>query len=97
MTEKLGFINVWVESTHTQHTCTQATNSCISAWTTFLSNSFRSVASLACKTKSKEPDAHETSAYACVMCVMRDKSKIEESDESHLIRAGGSENRVGEG
>ena len=28
---------------------------------------------------------------------MKDKSKIEESDESHLSWAGGSENRVGEG
>ena len=28
---------------------------------------------------------------------MRDKSKIEESDESHLSWAGGSENSLGEG
>ena len=96
MTEKLGFINVWGDSTHTQHTCAQATNSCISAWKTFFSNSFRSLASLACKAKSKELCAHETSAYARAMCVMRDKSKIEESDESHLSWAGRSENRVGE-
>ena len=35
------------------------------------------------------------------MCVLNvwggDKSKIKESDESHLSWAGGSENRVGEG
>ena len=39
--------------------------------------------SSACKTKSQEPSAHEASEYARAMCVMRDKSKIEESDESH--------------
>ena len=53
--------------------------------------------SSACKTKSQEPSAHEASAYARAICVMKDKSKIEESDESHLSWAGGSENRVGEG
>ena len=53
--------------------------------------------SSACKTKSQEPSAHEASAHACAKCVMRDKSKIEESDESHLRWGGEAENSLGEG
>ena len=53
--------------------------------------------SSACKTKSQEPSAHETSAYTCAKCVMRDKSKIEESDESHSRWTDAREISWGEG